>query len=664
MVGETVISSLLQDRIEGESVLFVATPIMNQQNTIVGVMANIIDMNYVSTNMVQLVAPEVGRAYLIDQSGQIIFHTDRQRIGDKHKNPSINGYFTQLSPITYNGTQVIMTNGAEKFLTHRQIEGTEWILVIEQDMDMVMLSARKAFVVILVLSILLLSITAILGYVFARRIVRPLSELIHVMNRTSKGELNVRIQYEGKDEFGQLANQFNSMLDELVGAYEEISEKNSELILIEDELRHLAFNDQLTELPNRMAMFIELEERIQSHRKQEKELAIMLIDIDQFKRINDTLGHSVGDQVLVEVTDRLIRLGWLSYRLSGDEFAVIIVGEENLKNIQETIDVIQHALSEPIELTDKKISISTSMGISIFPDNGDTPEKLVQSADTAMDIAKQTGKAQVAFFSQVMMDTVLRKVKIEQILKRSIKDGLLDMHFQPKYDVQSRHLMGVEALMRLTLENGERISPAEFIPIAEELGFIIELGEWALEFVFAKIDYWMKKGYSVGHVGVNVSGMQLKQEGFAEHAKAIAAAYHVPPNYVELEITESILIENMSETLQTLLELRKIGYQIALDDFGTGYSAFNYLRTIPLTALKIDKTFIDHMGTHQKAEMLVKQIIDIAHEINLNVVAEGVETKIQYQSLLNTRCDMIQGYYFSKPMSTNQIEELLKRIED
>lgn len=227
MVGETVISSLLQDRIEGESVLFVATPIMNQQNTIVGVMANIIDMNYVSTNMVQLVAPEVGRAYLIDQSGQIIFHTDRQRIGDKHKNPSINGYFTQLSPITYNGTQVIMTNGAEKFLTHRQIEGTEWILVIEQDMDMVMLSARKAFVVILVLSILLLSITAILGYVFARRIVRPLSELIHVMNRTSKGELNVRIQYEGKDEFGQLANQFNSMLDELVGAYEEISEKTA-----------------------------------------------------------------------------------------------------------------------------------------------------------------------------------------------------------------------------------------------------------------------------------------------------------------------------------------------------------------------------------------------------------------------------------------------------
>jgi diguanylate cyclase (GGDEF)-like protein len=664
MLGETVFSSLLQDRIEGESVLFVATPIRDQEKTIVGVMANIINMNYVSTNMVQLVAPEVGTAYLIDQDGQVIFHTDRQRIGNKHKNPSINDYFTQLRPITYNGTQVIMTNGAEKFLAHGQIEGTEWILVIEQDMDMVMLSARKAFIVILVLSILLLSITAILGYAFARRIVSPLSELIHVMNSTSNGELNVRIQYEGKDEFGQLASQFNSMLDELVGAYEEISEKNGELILIEDELRHLAFNDQLTELPNRMAMFIELEERIQSHRKQEKELAIVLIDIDQFKRINDTLGHAAGDQVLVEVTNRLIQLEWLTYRLSGDEFAVIIVDEENLKNIQETIDVIQKVLSEPIELTDKRISISVSMGISVFPDNGDTPEKLVQSADTAMDIAKQTGKAQVAFFSQVMMDTVLRKVKIEQILKRSIKDGLLDMHFQPKYDVQSRQLMGFEALMRLTLENGERISPAEFIPIAEESGFIIELGEWALEFVFAKIDYWMKKGYSVGHVGVNVSGMQLKQEGFAEHAKAIAAAYHVPPNYVELEITESILIGNMSETLQTLLELRKIGYQIALDDFGTGYSAFNYLRTIPLTALKIDKTFIDHMGTHQKAEMLVKQIIDIAHEINLNVVAEGVETKIQYQSLLNTRCDMIQGYYFSKPMSTNQIEELLKKNED
>jgi len=664
MAGETVISNLLQDRIEGESVLFVATPVVNLQDQVVGVMGNIIDMNHVSRSMVQLVDPDVGTAYLINQYGQVIFHIEEEWIGNNHQNEFIDDYFTQLTPQIYNSTKVISTNGDQKFLAHHQIDGTEWILVIEQDMNIVMQSARRAFTVILVLGVLVLSIAGFLGYIYAIRIVRPISELMQVMDRTSIGELDARIQYERSDEFGQLANNFNSMLDELVGAYEEISEKNGELMAVENELRHLAFNDQLTQLPNRMALLIELEERIQSHRRQKKELAILLLDIDQFKRMNDTLGHAVGDQVLVEVANRLQQLEWLSYRLSGDEFAVVIVDDINLENLQETTKKVQEILKKPHAILDKEVNITMSIGVSVFPLNGETPEKLIQNADTAMAMAKQSGKDQVAFFSQIMRDTVLRKIKIEQILKRSIADHLLDMHFQPKYDVQSRKLVGFEALMRLTLEDGERISPAEFIPIAEESGMIIELGEWALEFVFSKIKDWIEKGYFVGHVGVNVSGIQLKQKRFAERAQAIANKYHVHPNYVELEITESVLIEKMSETLQTLLELRKIGYQIALDDFGTGYSAFNYLRTIPLTALKIDKTFIDHIGTHEKAEALVKQIIDIAHEMNLSVVAEGVETILQYESLLKTPCDMIQGYYFSKPMSTDQIEELLKRNED
>ena len=658
--GRTVISNLLKDRVEGESVIFVATPIRNHEEAILGVMGNVVEMNHISSSLLKLVEPNSGRAYMVDQNGIVVFHPDEAKIGKVHEEEKINQYLRGLEEGKYSGSRVIETEENRVFLVHQTIEGTNWIIVMEQDLDLLMLSARRALIFILILSSIILGVSGILGHYFAVKMVYPLNEFIRVMNSTSIGDLNNRIRYNKKDEIGQLANNFNNMLDKLVSAYDEISEKNIRLTQVEDELRHVIFSDQLTGLPNRSAMLSELEERIHSY----PALAVFLFDIDQFKRLNDILGHAAGDQVLGEVADRLKEEGGLTYRLSGDEFGMILLKESHLNNLEAMIKKILDRMKEPFSVMEKDINVTVCIGISVFPTNGETPEKLMQNADTAMTMAKRLGKSQVAFFSQVMRDTVSRKIKIEQALKRSIKDGLLNMHFQPKYKVQNRQLVGFESLMRLTLEDGESISPVEFIPIAEDSKLIIELGEWALEFAFNKIKCWMKKGYTVGHIGVNVSAIQLKQPKFAIRAKEIADKYGVSPEYIELEITESILIDNTAEMLQTLLELRKIGYQIALDDFGTGYSAFNYLRTIPLTSLKIDKTFIDHIGNHRKAEALVKQIIDIAHEINLSVVAEGVETKEQYKSLLNTSCDMIQGYYFSKPLPVEYIEELLKTNED
>ncbi len=664
LLGETTISNLLQDRVEGESVIIVASPIQNYQDNIIGIMGNVIETPKLSINFFNLVAPDVGSAYLVDGNGCIIFHSNKERIGKNHPNPLVEQYLRDIELHDGYISEEIYTNNEQIFLAHQQIVGTPWMLVIEQDMEIVMLSARKAFVVIVALGMLILVAAGILGYYYAMGLVNPLSEVIEVMNRTSKGEVDIRIQYKRNDELGQLADDFNYMLDKLVGAYEEVADNKKKLLDAENELRHVALSDQLTELPNRMAMLMELDKCIQAYRQRSEHFVLVLLDIDQFKRLNDTLGHATGDQILVEVARRLKSKIHLAYRLSGDEFALIILDQYKIKTLEATIKNLQSVVNVPHRVFDKEILVTMSMGVSVYPHNGETPEQLTQNADTAMDIAKKAGKGQVVFFSKIMRETVLRRVQVEQVLKKSISEGLVYLDFQPKYNVNNRTLCGFEALMRLTSDTGEPLSPEEFIPIAEEIGMIEELGEWALEFVFKKIDAWFKQGYAIGHVGVNVSGHQLTQKRFLDYFTDMVTQYGTLVKFVELEITESVLIENTAEMLQTLLQLRNMGYQIALDDFGTGYSAFNYLRTIPLTALKIDKTFIDPIGINLKAEALVKTIIDIAHEMNLKVVAEGVETELQYQSLRRASCDIIQGYYFSKPLSVEESENLLENIKN
>lgn len=802
MLGKTTISNLIRNKVDGDSVLFVATPIYDEtESKVLGVMANIIDMNNTSDGIRNLIDPKVGNAYLIDDTGTIIFHTDKSLIGTTPKNKDVNAYFTQNTNLKMSGSEIFNSTNGKLFVIYKGINETNWKLVIEQDLNVVMSSAYRALYVIILLSVFILICATIFSIRFARTLTKPLTELTNVMNETTKGNLSIRSEYQNTNELGQLSKNLNSMLDELTGTYEELTEKNEELIAAEEELRvnyealnesqqevkttqeryalalqsardviwewnlvdqtffasehwshltgketyqsvihkvafeellsssalvqmaqqmqalitkqiewlefdfeyltpteemkwfkvkasayydtwgtplkisgvlvditypkkaeariwNLAFEDQLTKLPNRTAFMAKLEEELGKRNIIQSRLGLLLLDIDNFKRINDTLGHNIGDQLLVEVANRLKNLGYPIYRLSGDEFGFIfteIWEEEPL--IQETKQIL-NAFVAPILLQCKTINMTVSIGGSIFPMDGKSSEKLVQNADTAMYSAKDLGKSQVVFFTKVMADRISQKVEIEEMLRRSIKDQLISMHFQPQYGVQSNELIGFEALMRMTLEEGNMISPMAFIPVAEETGLIIELGEWAIQHVVEKIRDWLDKGYVFGHISVNVSGVQLKQPDFAQLVHKIVSEAGVDPGYLELEITESILVDNLERNIQTLTRLREMGFMIALDDFGTGYSSFNYLRTIPLTCLKIDKSFIDYIGSSKKAEALVRQIIEIAREIDLKVVAEGVESQDQYEILAKTPCDLIQGYFYSKPLPLEKAEAL------
>lgn len=431
---------------------------------------------------------------------------------------------------------------------------------------------------------------------------------------------------------------------------------------INDKIHDLAFNSQITSLPNRHAYMMKLKSFIEAENSQYSKLTVFQMDIDNFMRVNDALGHSIGNELLMAVANRLksaCNHRMCVFHLSADEFAFILadISEEN--EIIKLIKPIYQLLNEPFIINNKSIYISMSTGISVYPNDTDTVDKLIQNADTAMFAAKRSGKSNYVFYTNILSESVQNKLSTEELLRRAIKDKLLAMHYQPQYAVKDQQLHSFEALMRLTKEDKTSISPAHFIPIAEEYGLIVELGEWALIEVCKTIKELLHSGYDFEHISVNVSSIQLQHPDFVATVSRITQLYDIKPQYLELEVTESVLLSVVSEHNNTLSTLRNMGYKIALDDFGTGYSSFSYLRTMPLSTLKIDKTFIDDLADSKKDQELVRQMIELSHELGINVIAEGVETKEQYLILKEKGCDFIQGYYFSKPLDIEKTIALL-----
>ncbi len=429
-----------------------------------------------------------------------------------------------------------------------------------------------------------------------------------------------------------------------------------------NKIHDLAFLNQLTFIPNRLAYTTHLENHFRHAASQSHPLAIFQMDIDNFMRINDALGHEFGDAVLIALAKRLkgaetdqIKL----YHLSADEFAFILTGFSDEDLIKNEIIRIYDLLNQAFQLDEKSLYISMSTGISLFPHDAQTVHKLIQNADTAMFTAKKSGKATYVFYTEFLSESVHYKLEIENILRRAIKDKLVFMHYQPQYNASSEQLNSFEALIRITTEEGISISPADFIPIAEENGSIIEFGDWVIEDTCKTIKELLISGYNFKHISINVSGLQLQQSDFETKLSTITQAYGIDPTFLELEVTESIFM-NESDDQGILGVLRKKGYKIALDDFGTGYSSFAYLRKMPLSTLKIDKTFIDDLVDSKKDREVIRQMIQFSHELGIKVIAEGVETKEQLDILKNAHCDYIQGYYFSKPLSKEHIIKLLE----
>ena len=427
----------------------------------------------------------------------------------------------------------------------------------------------------------------------------------------------------------------------------------------EVHVRELAYNDSLTGLPNRTMFINQMNKLIQKVRPQSHMLAVLFLDLDRFKYVNDTLGHNVGDKLLKQVAERIlgcVRSADTVARLGGDEFTLVLDGIEDKRIVANIADKICRKVGEPYYFAGKDIYVSASIGISLYPDDGADIGELMKRADTAMFKAKEHGGSYL-FYEAEMEAIVTNKVEVEQDLRHSLERDELDVFFQPKLNLETKKIAGIEALVRWNHPAKGQVGPNDFIPLAEETGLISEVGLWVLISSCVQMQSWIEKGYEPMSVSVNLSGRQLENGDIAAQVAHVLAESGLKPEYLELEITESIIMKNPEEVISILHQLKAMGVKLSIDDFGTGYSSLNYLRKFPIDLLKIDKAFVRDIENNNEDRLIVKSIIALAKSLNLEVLAEGVETLEQQKFLEQEGCDYIQGYYIGKPMRSEEFEQ-------
>lgn len=544
-----------------------------------------------------------------------------------------------------------------------------WIYLVEQDMHMYLSLTRAILILFIIVTIVLLLVTTIVSSKLAKNYCNPIFDLKDKMLQASQGNLNVRSETESKDEFGELSTHFNDMMQIISGNYKDLKDARQQLENSQAELRtnydqieQLAYTDTLTGLANRVAFMTQAHDIFHKSGGFIKR-AILFIDLDNFKNVNDTLGHDYGDLLLQQIAKQLsnyIADDDLLARTGGDEFLILrnqVSSTEALdKFATELISIADH----PFDLNGENVHVSMSVGVAIFPQNGLTINELIKNADIAMYSAKAAGKSGYQFFNSSMEDELNHKNEIEEVLHDAIQNREIYLVYQPQCDMKTGRITGCEALMRLRNGYLGQIPPTEFIPIAEESGIINQLGAWALEHACGFNKQLIDAGYGPITMSVNVSIQQLKNPFFIPELKEILKRTGLDPQYLEIEVTESVLMQSLDYEVSLLQEMRDMGIHIALDDFGTGYSSFNYLTKIPITTLKMDKSFVDNISTNPKDCFVAETIISLAHKLNISVVAEGVETSDQLRILQENSCDILQGYLFSKPIPDELYRNLLE----
>ena len=434
------------------------------------------------------------------------------------------------------------------------------------------------------------------------------------------------------------------------------------------QLAHLANHDQLTGLPNRYLLNDRVEQAIHQAHRESGKVAILFIDLDRFKIINDSLGHAVGDAIISAAAARfedVLREGDTIARLGGDEFVVVLARVDRYEGITSVTKKLLDSIAQPIVVDRNNFYITASIGIAVYPLDGDSQSALLKNADTAMYQAKQEGGNTCHFYQQKMNLLSATRLDMEAKLHLGLKKREFLLHYQPQIDLASGQIVGVEALLRWELD-GAMVPPSEFIPLAEETGMIIPIGEWVLETACLQAVAWQLAGISNSRfrVAVNLSARQFWGRDIAETVSRILAKTDCDPSWLELEITESVAMRNPEEVARNLRKLSEVGVSISIDDFGTGYSSLAYLKHLPVSSLKIDKSFIKNIFSDQGDSAIVRAVIWLAHGLNIKVVAEGVEEDSQLAFLRDLDCDFAQGYYHYRPLPSDEILQLLQSSSD
>jgi diguanylate cyclase (GGDEF)-like protein/PAS domain S-box-containing protein len=433
---------------------------------------------------------------------------------------------------------------------------------------------------------------------------------------------------------------------------------------MEAYILHQTSHDALTGLPNRLLLEDRMKQATAHLGRQQAPVAVLFIDLDRFKDINDTLGHAAGDRVLQEVAERLgkcVREGDTVARLSGDEFVVLLAGMQEGKDAAFVAEKIVMTVSEICQVGGEELRVSPSIGIAIFPDDGQNMDQLLRNADTAMYHAKQEGRGRFSFFSPHMNEAANNRLAVGFALQRALEQSEFVLHYQPKVSAVTGEICGFEALIRWPQADGEWMSPAQFIPIAEETGRIEPIGKWALQEAATQVQRWQAAGIDGCPISVNLSARQFRHDGVAQSIANVLHETGIPAAMLEAELTESAVMTDPLKAIEALHQIRDLGVPISIDDFGTGYSSLAYLKRFPLDKLKIDREFVRDIATDPDDAAIVLAIITLAHILNLTVIAEGVETAEQMGFLIEHGCDEMQGHYFSRPVPSEEALALLKR---
>ena len=508
-------------------------------------------------------------------------------------------------------------------------------------------SARKLQLALAVMTLLGLLLVGLATWRAAGKITQPLARLDDAAGRLASGE-HVQVRVRGRDELARLAASFNEMVGK-------IAER-------EQRITQLAFNDVLTGLPNRTMFQQQLDHLFRASRGNGSLFALHCLDLDQFKVINDTLGHPAGDALLVEAGQRLMHAarGQFVARLGGDEFVVLQALGQDREAVDRLARDILSAISQPLRIDGNEIIPTTSIGIALAPDDGTDGEALLKNADLALYRAKEAGRGTFAFFEESLNERAQVRRQLETDLRQAIDRGEFELYYQPLFDLEQNRICSFEALLRWNHPKRGLISPAEFVPVAEEAGLIVPIGAWVIREACSRAMTWPEHI----RIAVNVSPVQFHRGGLQETILQALANSGLAPGRLEVEITESIFLEGGEATLRLLHSLRKLGIRVALDDFGTGYSSLSYLQSFPFDKLKIDRSFIQNLLTRDGASAIVRAITELAQALGIETTAEGVEETAQLMELRSHGCSSVQGFLFAEPMTAADVETLFREERD
>ena len=649
-----------------QDILFSAvTKVRDDEGNFKGILAAHFDVNEINESFNDFELEERDYLMLVSRNGTILANKKAFFIGEEP-------FYSVLDSLKETGrSQSLEVNiqGSAYLALGRQLTSSGMLFISAVNKQDIQRKLSNRLGQVFLIELLILLIYICVTYFLTRKGILPLQKLSDLMSEAEKGNYAVRANLNEYREISDLSRQFNSMV-------EGIQTRDAILKNREIEIKNLAYYDSLTGLPNRTYLQSSLSKLMKNY-EGEKEIgfqgnvqegAILFLDLDGFKTINDTMGHSTGDLVLREVANRLshnTRYKQMAARIGGDEFVIILEEIETIEVIRKIADRILNILNKPITIKKTRYEIGASIGIVLYPTHGNDAEILLKKADMAMYKAKHNGKNNYQIFEENLEDEIIRRNMLEKEIRKSIKENLFHLNYQPLVSLKTGRISGFEALLRNSNEKLSGFSTIEIISAAEETGMIIKIEKQVLKEGFRflrKIRDLFNEDYKLS---VNISAPHLMQSNFTATIQDEIKLAGIPNSSINIEVTETMMMDSMDAGRAKLQELKERGIGIHMDDFGTGYSSLSYLQNLPISCVKIDKSFIDSIEEDEKKKDIIRLIIDMAHKIGLTTTAEGLETIEQHEYLKSCNCDYVQGFYYSKPLPQKEILNLLEnRVGD